>query len=157
MPVILLLALGVIAYSVSNQAKAAINQIQYTPVKVKFVKAGLFSFTFDLYFEITNNTNTSINITGIDGLLKSGATQLGTFVINKPFTIAAGQPVTVVGRVTSSNTEAAKLIYQTLVNKRTPDILFDGAVSTTLLGRVPFKYMAVLGTDLKFKKKGGAV
>jgi hypothetical protein len=85
MPVILLLALGVIAYSVSNQAKAAINQIQYTPVKVKFVKAGLFSFTFDLYFEITNNTNTSINITGIDGLLKSGATQLGTFVINKPY------------------------------------------------------------------------
>lgn len=153
MPAILLLAVGLIAYSYLNQGKAAYAQLQYAPDKIKIVKPGIFSTTVDIYFTITNNTNTSATVKSIDGIVKTPATQLGTFSILKQFTIPAGGSVQVVGRMVVSTTGALKSILDTLKAKKTPAILFDGGIQTELLGRIPFKYTADLGRDLTFLNK----
>lgn len=152
MPVLLLIG-GVLLYSYINQGKAAINQIQYTPKRLKFVNVGIFSFTVDLYFNIENNTNAAASIQQIDGLLKSGTVQIGTFKTKQPFTIAANATTEVASRVNISNIEALKIIYKAFINRKTPAIDFDGAIQTTLLGRIPFNYPAVLAEDLTIKKR----
>jgi len=154
MPVVLLIAAGLLAYSFASQAKAVVQQIQYTPQKIKIVKAGLYSTTADLYFSITNNTPASAAILAIDGILKAGPITLGTFVVNKPFTIpGGGQPVNVVARITLTSFEALQVLKNVITKGQTPQIDFEGGINTQLLGRVPFNYTYLLAKDLSFKKK----
>jgi hypothetical protein len=144
---------GILAYSFFNQAKAAYNQIQYSPKKIIDFDLGLFRSSIDFVFTLTNNTNAQAIIQGVDGLLFSSGAQFGTFSISKPFTIPPGGKVDIGATITLSNWEAAKQIWNIIKSGKTPSILFDGGVTTQLLGRLPFKYDAYLGQDLNFRKK----
>lgn len=153
MPAAFIILAGVLAYSYYNQARAAVDNFQYAPVKVIKWHPGILTFGIDFIFKITNNTNTSATITGVDGNLFNGATFLGTFKTFGGFTIPAGGSVEVKANITADNFTAAKLIYNMWLNKQTPAIDFKGAINTQLFGRVPFNYPAALSTDLKFLKR----
>ena len=152
MPLALILIAGVLLYSFANQAKAVYEQVQYSPQKLKIVKWAIFSTQVDIYFGITNNTTASASVQAIDGLLKTkaGAT-LGTFVTKNQFTIAPQTTTNVVARLSLSNYDALKALIEIIKTGKTPEIIFDGAITTNLLGRIPFSYTAFLSQDLTFK------
>lgn len=153
MPIVLIALAGVLLYSYSQQAKNAINDLRYEPVKITKWRIGFLNSGFDFIFKITNPTQASATVNTIDGNIYTGATLLGTFNISKPFTIPSGGSTDVSATMRASNLQALKLLYSIFLNKRLPVVEFKGGITTTLLGRAPFTYTAFLGQDLTFKKK----
>jgi hypothetical protein len=156
MPIALLLIGGILIYSFANQAKAVYEQVQYSPQKLKVKRWGVFNTEIDLFFGITNNTTAQASVQSIDGLLKTKDSTLGTFAVRNSFTIAPQATTTVVSRLTLNNYDALKAIFQIIKNGTTPEIIFDGAITTNLFGRIPYKYTALLSQDLSFKNAKAA-
>lgn len=151
-PLVLVIG-GLVAYSLINQGKAAYNQLQYGVDKFDKVQFGWLTSTIDFTFTITNNTNVSASINGVDGLILLNGKQLGTFVTRTAFTIQPGATTKVQARATVQNTSFLRDLVNVISTGKTPETTFDGGISTTLLGRVPFKYTALMQRDFSFKKK----
>lgn len=149
---LLIIGGALLIYSVVNQGRAAFNQLQYAVDRIGKINLGVFASSIDFTFSITNNTNAAATIQGVDGIIVTDGRQLGTFVTRQPITIQPGGVTRVNARANVTSVEFLRQMINVMKERRTPKIEFDGAITTQLLGRIPFRYTAFLQQDLSLKK-----
>jgi LEA14-like dessication related protein len=152
MPALLIVAL-LLLYSAGRQAKQAVNYFEYNPVRFRLGSLGIFSTNITYVFTIKNPTATSATVQTIYGKILAGGLQVGTFQVPQQFTIRPQGTEEISANVTLSNFDFLKAIASVLTSGKIPQVQFVGDVNTTLLGSLPFSYVALVQKDFSLRKK----
>jgi hypothetical protein len=144
--IILIGALGFLAYKMYEQSNVLSNALQYTFTGLKFLKkrdSSLQFLGFQTTLKLTNNTNISANLNGVNGvayyITGSNKYPIGGYTIANKFTIPANATTSVPMLINLSNVETGKAILATIATLRIPTLELTGTISTTV-GNIPFTY-----------------
>lgn len=145
MNILLIGALGFLAYKMYEQSNVLSAALQYTFVGLKFLKksSSLELLGFQTTLKLTNNTDITANLNGVNGIAYfiSAANKypIGGYTIPDKFTIPANASINVPMVINLSNIETGKAILSTIANLKIPTLQLTGTISTTV-GNIPFTY-----------------
>lgn len=114
--------------------------LSFEPVDIKFDRnsAGLVSTRFNIYLKAFNKSDVPVPVRSISGKVFMNGSELGTYQVQKSFTIPANGNVTMEVTVTAGNLALFIAIFSFIKTGNTPRIIVQGGVFT-LLGTAPFE------------------
>lgn len=146
-----LILLGGAVWLLAGQTSQLVNELQYSPTRIQFLRSGL-SINIIVHYTIENPRDAAAQVQGLSGTILANGAVVGTFVNTSPINIQPRATTSSSAKIKLSTLAAGIQLYKLWRDGKTPRVDVKGTIQTTL-ANIPFAENYLLAKDLKLSKK----